>query len=179
MIAEETINKLLRDIISVIINQPEFTVIRGKQNGAPRPTGSYADVNFLFDDGIGWEERKVENEGDDDVKLTAEGYRLITMSLGFYRDGSTDFARKVRTALVRESIVFLMNQAKVGLIDRTEVRDISEPLENGFEQRAQFDVVLSAVGTDEEIVKAINSLDIVAELHQRNVKTTQTIEVRP
>lgn len=176
MILEETINKLLRDTVDLILSTPGFT-IKAKQN-APRPSTAYADVDFMSDLGLGWEQFNYEDrQVDVDINFTSESMRQIMMSIGFYRDGSIDNARRIHSGLVRESIVSIFNQANVGLIRRTEVREISESLENGWEERAQLDVFLSAVGTDSDIIKSIQSLDMSAEFQARGLIYNLNIEV--
>ena len=100
------------------------------------------------------------------------------MSVSFYRNNAIDNATKSRTGLVRESIQELFRAAKLGLTRRSEVREISEALENGWEERAQFDIVLSAVGTDADIVRSIEAVDIAGEFQIRGLKYNFIIEVQ-
>ena len=173
----ETINKLLRDTIDLLLETPDYT-IKAKQNDAPRPIGAYGDVDYVTGVDLGWEQRGFEdNSGDDDLTETISGLREITMSVNFYRNSSVDNARAVRTGLIRESIQSLFSAAGVGLVRRSEVREISEPLENGWEERAQFDIVLSATGTDTDIVRSILSVDMAGEFQSRGLKYNFNIEV--
>ena len=178
MILEATINKLLRDVSKLILVTPAGdAAIAAKQN-APRPSGAYVDVDFISDIPLGWEQSTLENNvGDDDLTQTIEGSRNITMSLGFYRTNAINNARKVRTGLVRESIQELFKAANIGLVSRSVVREISEPLKRGWEQRAQFDVTLNAIGTDTDIIRSILSLDIAGEFQARGLKYNFNIEV--
>lgn len=177
MTLEETLNKLLRDTINLLLETPDYT-IAAKQKDAPRPTGAYADVDYTSGIDLGWEQRiSVDNVGDDDVTENISGMREITMSANFYRDGAIDNARSVRTGLVRQSIQDLFSAAGVGLIRRSEVRKISEPLENGWEERAQLDIVLNAVGTDADIVRSILSVDMAGVYEFRGLQYNFNIEV--
>lgn len=179
MILEETINRLLRDSIDLILSTPNYT-IAGEQKDAPRPIGAYADVNFISDIGLGWEHRRYEDRTfpdlDIDEKIT--GLREIMMSVSFYRDDAIDKARKVRTGFTRESIQTLFRAASLGLTTRSEVRKISEPLESGWEERAQFDIVLNATGTDEDIIRSIQSVDMAAEFQYRGLTYNFNIQVQ-
>lgn len=178
MIPEDALNKLLRDVTNLLLGESDYT-IKAKQLDAPRPTGPYADVDFVSDTSLGWEKSEyTERQADDDVDASYKGMRRIMMSIGFYRDSAIDNARKVRTGLVRDSIQELFSQATVGLINRSEVREISEPLENGWEERAQFDIFLSAVGSDADIVRSILSVDIAAEFQARGLVYNSNIEVQ-
>lgn len=176
MIAEEVINKFIRDVINLVLSTSDFA-IRSMQD-APRPTGNYAAVEFMSDMGLGWEQQQVVNRGgDDDLDETIEGLRELMFSLSFYRDSAIDNARAVRTRFVRESIQTLLKIANLGLIRRSEVRSFSEPLENGWEIRAQFDLFLSAVGSDTDIVRSILAVDIAGEFQARGLIYNLTIEV--
>lgn len=178
MILEETLNKLLRDIIDLLLVTPGYT-IKAKQKDAPRPKNPYGDVDLISDNSVGIEQRIFLNNVDnDDLTENISGMREIMFSIGFYRDNARDNARFVRTRLIRESIQELFRTAKVGLVSRSEVREISEPLENGWEERAQFDIVLSAIGADSDIVKSILSVDMSLEFQSRGLKYNSIIEVQ-
>lgn len=176
MILEETINRLIREIVDLLLETPGFT-IKSKQN-APRPQGSYADVDIVSDTSIGWEQTEYQNrESDQDLDWTSKGYRQIMMSIGFYREGSVDNARKVRSAIIRESVQSLFLEGGVGLIRRSDVREVSETLENGWEERAQFDLFLSAVGSDADIVRSIESINLAGEYQARGLTYNFNLEV--
>lgn len=177
MILEETINKLLRDTVDLLLASSGYT-IRAKQKDAPRPKTPYGDVDFVSDTSLGWEQTtRVDRGGDDNIDVTSKGMRQIMMSVSFYRDSSVDNARKVRHGLTRESIQGLFRQAGLGLTRRSEVRELTEALENGWEERAQFDIFLSAVGTDIDIVDSIGSVDIAGEYQARGLTYNFNIEV--
>ena len=176
MILEETLNKLIRDVVNDLLSLPGYA-IKAKQN-APRPTGSYGDVDFLSDRSIGWEQRnQVDNIADPDIAESITGAREITMSLGFYRDNAMDNARAVRTGLFRQSTTDLFRSAGVGLASRSEIRDISEPLENAWEKRSQFDIVINAVGTDVDIINSILAISISGNFETRGKSIPISIEV--
>lgn len=178
MILEETINKLLRDIVDLLLASPGYT-IKAKQKDAPRPTGNYGDVDFVSDTGLGWEQFENRNrDSDPDLDTTSKGMRQIMMSIGFYRDNSIDNARRVHSGVTRESVQALLREAGLGLIRRSEVREISEPLENGWEERAQFDIFLSAVGVDVDLVRSIESIDMAGEFQARGLIYNFNIEVQ-
>ena len=176
MILQETINKFLRDIVDLILNSPGYTV-KAKQKDAPRPKRRYADVDFIHDINVGWEQFEYEDlETSTKIKGTSKGMRRIIMSIGFYRKDALDNARKVCQAVTRESIQDLFRQANIGLIKRSEVRAISEALENGWEERAQFDIFLSIVGTDIDLIESIGSVDIAGKFQSENLIYNFNIE---
>lgn len=177
MIVEEVINKLLRDVTDLVLNAPGYT-IKAKQKDAPRPTGNYGDVDFISETGLGWEQVNYSDSvSGTTIDFTSEGLRRIMMSIGFYRTNARDNARRVYQGFVRESVQQLFRQANIGLVRRSEVRDISEPLENGWEERAQFDVFLSAVGTDQELIESIGSVDISGSIEIQSAAYNFIIEV--
>lgn len=178
MVLESTINKLLRDIVNLLLSSPGYT-IKAKQKGAPRPDRDYADVDFVSETRVGWEQRTFENnQADPDLTETIEGMREIMMSISFYRGDSIDNARKVKIGLIRESIQELFRAAGLGYVRSSEVREISEPFQHGWEERSQFDIVLSAVGTDSDIVTSIESVDMAGEYQARGLDYNFTIEVQ-
>lgn len=177
MIPSDTINKFIRDTINLLLSDADYS-IKDKQTGAPRPKGSYATVDVTLDMSVGWEQKNlVDNTEDNDLTENISGMRQITVSTNFYRDSAVDNARKVRTGLSRESIQQLFSAANLGLTTRSEVREISEPLENGWEERAQFDIVLSAVGTDNDVIKSILSVDMAGQYQNHGLIYNFNIEV--
>lgn len=177
MLLKEAINKLLRDTINLVLSSPDFA-IAAKQKDAIRPKGQYASVDFVTDTSIGIEQHSLQdNTQDVDIMDTIQGMREIMMSLSFYRDNAGDNARYTRIRLVRESVQELFSTAGIGLVSRSAVRDISQPLENGWEEGAQFDVVLSAVGSDTDIIRSIRSVNIDSEYQSPGVKFNNSIGV--
>ena len=174
MILEETINKFIRDMVNLILEIPDYS-IRAKQLGAnklgaPRPQNGYASVDFLSDITLGLEQRTLENNTEDpDLTETITGMREVVMSVNFYRDSALDNARFFRTGLFRSSVQELFKAAKLGLTTRSIVRNISESLENGWEERAQIDVTLSVIGTDTDIIRSIESVNISGEFQSRGL----------
>lgn len=177
MIAYELINRLVRNTVDLILLSPGFT-IKAKQQNAPRPKGAYADVDIISDLGLGWDQYdRKDNAQDLDITTTTQQLRQITLSVNFYRDDAVDKARKVQQALCRETIQSIFTQAKAALIRRSEVREISSTLENTWEERAQFDILLSVVGTDQEIIRSIQSVDIPAEYQTGDVNYKFNVEI--
>lgn len=178
MILEDAINKLVRDAVDLVLGQPGYT-IKAKQKDAPRPQGAYASVDYLTGESLGWEQREYENnDSDPDLTENISGLRNIAMSVNFYRDNAKDNSRKVRTGLIRESIQSLFKAAGVGLVSRSEVRELDEPLDDGWEQRSEFDLVLNTVGTDSDIVRSILAVDIASEFQARGLTYNFNIEVQ-
>lgn len=178
MTSSEAINKLIRDTVNLLLSSPGYT-IKAKQKDAPRPIGPYADVDVMLDTKVGWEEHSLkDNTSNPDITDTIRGYRKIMISVNFYRTNAYDNARKVSIGLVRESIQSLFKSAGVGLLTRSDVRQIDEPLSNGWEERSQFDIVLSTVSSDTDIVRSIQVLNIEGEYQARGLVYNFNTEVQ-
>lgn len=176
---EETVNKAIRDTIDFILGSPEYT-IRAKQPGMMRPIGAYSSVALLSDINIGWEQYILENQPEPALDLisTMEGVREMTYSVNFFRDNSYDNARKVRTMLTSEAVKELWRVGEIGLISRSQIRDLSEALDGKtWEERAQLDIKLSIVGSEQEIVTSILSANISGQYLAHNTNTQFSIEV--
>ncbi len=156
--SEASLNKLIRDSVDEIVGISGYTVA-AKQDDAPRAIGPYAEVDFVSDTMVGWEEFK-NTDDSSDVNRRAEGLRRIMYSISFFRDDAVDNSRLVRLGLVRNTIQSVWNRVNVKLNSRSDVREISFALNSGWEERSQFDLMLSVVDTDEDIVAAIESVSI-------------------
>lgn len=173
MIIEETINKFIRDIVNNIVGNDSYS-IRGRQN-APRPSTPYCDIEYLSGLNIGIEEQKLIDNDSGDLDEIVSGQREIIFSLNFHKESAYDNASKVRSSLVLSNILQLFLEADIGLIRRSEVRDLSEAFENGFEERAQFDLFLNIVSSIEGTVNAISSIDISGIFQSNEMQNNITI----
>lgn len=178
MILTDVLNKAIRDTVLTIIGG-NYVVIAAKQSAAPRPDGSYADVDFLSQATIGWDERSLENNGDD-ITENISGMREVVMSIGFFRDNAIDNARKVHTGLIRSSIQTLWNTAGIGLTKRGAITEITEALETTWEERSTFDITLNLIGDDTDIIGSILSVEIDGSFRPlgSNTNVDYTIEIQ-
>lgn len=173
-LVEETLNKAVRDVVNLIIGSS--FAIKSKQN-APRPIAPHCVVDTTTITSVGTEELKiVDRDIDPDIDSTRSGYREIMFSLNFYFDNALDNAEQVRIGLTRNSILENLRAAKLGLGTRSVVRDLSETLENGWEERAHFDFILHAIGTDDDIITSIAAVLINGEFQTRGTSIPITIE---
>jgi len=176
MILEDALILLVGGIVDTVLGIPDFSI--EAKNDGPRPIGAYASIDFVSDHSVGWEERTlVDNTGDDDITETIEGYRELTVSLDFFRDGAMDNARKVRTAFLRQTTLDTLSASGTGFIQHSDVRDLSEVLESAWEKRAQFDVTLSAIGADVDIIKSILSVTITGGFQTSGKSIPVSIQV--
>lgn len=74
-----------------------------------------------------------------------------------------DKALATRIGFMRESSRASLLAGGLGLLDRTPVTDLSETVEAGWEDRAQFDLSLSVIASDQEIICSILGVDIIGE----------------
>lgn len=175
MVLDEAINKLVRDSIVQILDPLNFIAIRAKQD-APRPSGDYASVDVMADSSIGWEDIEYQDE-QNSVRYSTSGARQILISINFFRGNAVDNARKVRDGFMRKTILQKLKAATLGLVERSQVRDLSEVLESKWEQRAQFDLTLSAVGNDSELLDIITHVIIDGEFQTRGKSIPINVEV--
>lgn len=163
MILEEAINQLIRHTVDDIVGNTGYS-IRAKEKDALRPNEvSYADVDVLIDTTLGWEEKVIsETDVEGGIEVNYSSLREIMVSVNFYRANAMDNARRTHVGLVRQSTISRFTASKIGLIRRSEVRQISESLENSWEERAQIDIFLSSVSSDSEIISCIEAISISA-----------------
>ena len=173
-LVEEALNKAVRDIVNLII-APAFA-IKAKGKGG-RPTAAHCSVDTMSIKSVGIEELKlVDRLGDDDIDSTRSGYREIMFSLNFYFANAMDNAEQIKIGLTRNSILEFLRAAGLGLGTRSDVRDLSEVLESGWEERAQFDFVLSAISTDDDLITSILAVSITGDFQTRDISIPITIE---
>lgn len=159
---EEAVNKLVRGLINSIVGVQEYAI--PAEEDFPRPSGNYASVNTNYIKQLGWDVSELEDRTEDlDINNTITGLREIMLSINFYREGAKTDAHKFHIGLIRNSTIETLQAANLELSRRTEVRNISEKLENGWEKRAQLDLFLTTLVTDNEIIRSIESISINGE----------------
>lgn len=182
MILEETINKFLRDSVDAIVGIDGYA-IRAKQVGATRPTTPYANVDFLRDMTLGIDQTSFEKiDGDaDNVLNVIEGLREIVYSINCYYDGAYDNAKLIKTGFKRESIIQAGKELGIGIITVSQVNNLSEVVNAEWELRAQFDITLSIVDSDQDTIAAINAATINGEYqngsNQHSIEQTIILNV--
>lgn len=157
MLPEETINQGIRHVINGILAIPEFA-IRGQQYGMVRPNTSedpFAVVTLILDDVVGVPYATY------DPSYTIESYQTVSYSLSFFRKGAFDFARAVSAGLYRDDIRAAFNT--VGLAQKVPgtVRNITEALEEGWEERAQFDLDFDYVASTDASADGSGETDCI------------------
>ena len=160
----DDLNKLIRDTVNTIIGLPEYT-IKAKQKDAPRPSDPYASVDYVTGTRVGWSDKKYTESGTEDLQQSIESPVNSVFSIDFFKDGARQNAEIVRAAMERDSIINFFAAEKVGILSFSEVREISEPLESGWEIRAQFDLTLNHVVEDVSIIERIKSVEIYGSIN--------------
>ncbi len=174
---EEIINKFLRDVINLILISPGY-MKKANQYGAPRPIGEYGNIALLIKSTMGIDQSElVNNTADQDITENIKGVRASTMSANFYRGSAIDNADRVRIGLRRQSIVEIFSSAGIGLGAVSDIRNIPEPISDGWEERAQMDIDLNYIDSDSDIIASILSVDMAGEFQSRGLKYNSIIGV--
>jgi hypothetical protein len=115
-------------------------VLRAKQN-APRPDADlWASVNVLTFVSEGWEEYFDENAPLQDLNRHHTAMIRSLISVNLFGLGARQWLTQVRMYFVQEKQRALFASEGVGIIRRTDVRDLSHIRHADFEERAQFDI---------------------------------------
>jgi hypothetical protein len=175
---EEPVNKAVRDLITAIVN-PVFplTSIKADQPGT-RPAGMYSTVKTMTTINPGWDQAVRVDSGAEDVESTLEGLRYIGLSINFFRGSSRDAAVLFQQGIQRHITSQTLWGLGLGLLSWTEVRDLTALVDAAQESRSQLDLVLNAVSTDQEIIEAILTSDIVGTYDNQAKQYDLTTEVR-
>lgn len=172
----DALNKFVRDLANDALAIPNYA-IKSKQHGAPRPSGAFCEVDFVSDRQIGSAQLNIENDTSTTVEIESETLRELMISINFHRDDAYDNARKLAMAFNRESVKASFVAAKLGFVRTSIIRQIDQTLEDGWQGRAQFDLFLSSVSSDTDIISCIESLDIELNVDTANNRYTTNIEV--
>lgn len=165
MTSDDTINKDLRSILRLIINDVSYKVIQADQN-APRPLTPYCTVKVLGSRTVSLEETSYEDSGATGSQITSRAMRSILVSFNFFKRDSLVthdpfyMAGLCRQALVRNSINELLGSKGLGTVKRSQVKNLTFELDNGFEERASFTATFNFVDIDSDIYTTIGTVEI-------------------
>lgn len=169
MTSDDTINTYIRDALVGIINDREYLVIKADQN-APRRKQPYCTVKIMASKPVSWEEFSREDINLTDTKITSKVQRSILVSFNFFKNGVDEHdpfyvAGLCRQALNRNSVSSQLNSNGLGLAVRSQVKNLTFELDNGFEERANFTATFNFVDTDSEIITTISTVDTLGDYH--------------
>lgn len=163
MIDPSVLNKSIRDAIVLIMDDRSFLVLQGDQQ-AKRPSEPYATVKILDMQAMSLEGRLTVNEDADVNQHTQMAYRVM-VGIKCFRDNAILNGLKIRKGLGRETVIDFLNEEKIGIAQRTNVRNETFALEYGFEERSGFNVYFNVVERDVETLTTIEEADVQGEYH--------------
>lgn len=158
MLVAADLEKALVTVLKLVIDDTEYPVIRDEQN-SPRPSGEYATVHYLGLVPSSLEQKKYTDNGDD-LDIETKSVQRAYFGLKFFKGDSQTVANKVRRRLVWESATDLLHTYGMGLAERSRVRNATERLENGLEDRAAFNVFFNVVESDVETIGTIEEATV-------------------
>ena len=178
---EEVVNRFIRDTIDTIVDTDDYSR-KGQQQGAPakNPNISGCTVHLLNIEELGHAEiLPVDKISDSDTTVT-EDLRIsrnMIFSINFYATSAIDNANKVMLGFSRPSIVALFAATKIGLINTSVIRNLTDVVHKQWRERAQFDLTVNVIGTDQQVIDAIDIANITGVYHEGNHTTNLNISV--
>ena len=164
MISDNVINKYIRDVIVLIVDDATYLVVKADQN-APRPSGPYCTIKVLASRSESLEEISYSDDGLTDSKIESRAMRSILVSFNFFKSGIDTHdpfyvASLCRQALVRDSMNESLSANGLGLAKRSQVKNMTFELDSGFEERASFTASFNFVDIDSDIYTTIGTVEI-------------------
>lgn len=126
----------------------------------PRPKGQYATIRVFDPTKIGHDAYTI-TEGTLDP-TTADfnyyGLRQIMVGVNIYRGDALGAMTKLKASLDRVLTVEYFSGKNIGIINTSETRDLSEPVNGKYEERRQADFFFFLTNQDTENIEAIESI---------------------
>jgi len=151
--------------------------IQAYQNGA-RPSGAYGTFNLIQSAQYGKDTillEPVEIEGLAYTKQTIIGNRVHTLSMNVYRmTNPIEVCNKLKASLRAFTVTRdVMDKANIGFVSASAVRRLPVEIDNRWEDRAQFDIVLNVKVVYNDVIESIEQSTITGEIKQ-GAETTHT-----
>jgi hypothetical protein len=148
------------------------------QQNAARLNGPYSTVNLLSMVGVGWDDIQHEDDPEsEDLIETIVGQRQITISLNFFRDNAFGQASKMRTLINGSDNTIYLQQNGLGYIRSSAIRDLTQPIDETFEPRAQIDMDFYISDVEQLILRSIAAVDMTLSAEFPGSQTEISIEV--
>lgn len=179
MTSDNTINEYIREALELIINDKEYLVIKADQN-SPRKTLPYCTVKIMASRPNSWEEFSHKDINETESEVTSKVMRSILVAFNFFKNGTDEHdpfyvAGLCRQALNRNTISSKLNSDGLGLATRSQVKNMTFELDNGFEERANFTATFNFVDTDSEIITTISTVEVEGDYHING--RTETLDI--
>ena len=176
MITEEQINRAIRHSINLIVGEAEHA-LRGQQDDALQLLRPFATVTLLNEarEFIPSTSHVTTNGRLDSIVQSAQ---TITYTVQFFKDRAYDRARAVQVGVERDDVTSLLRGLGLGLRFTSDITNISEPVEPGWEERATLDIELayiSRTNLTEDTENGANTIDsykINATINEEEVTLT-------
>jgi hypothetical protein len=169
MTSDDKINGYIREALELIINDSKYLVIKADQN-APRKTLPYCTVKIMASRSSSWDDFSHKGINETETEITSKAMRSILVSFNFFKNDTEEHdpfyvAGLCRQALNRNTISSKLNSDGLGLATRSQVKNMTFELDNGFEERANFTATFNFVDTDSEIITTISTVEAEGEYH--------------
>lgn len=174
MTSDEKLNEYIREALELIIDDSSYLVIKADQN-SPRKNQPYCTVKVISSRPASLEEDDYLDSGETSTLLSSKAMRSVLVSFNYFKNGAEKHdpfyvAGLCRQALNRFSITSMLIENGLGLATRSQVRNMTFELDNGFEERANFTATFNFVDEDSEITTTINTANASGE-YQINGRT--------
>lgn len=154
---------LLRTTISLLTPVAESIF---EWPNAPRPAGHYATVGINNMLQVGFGEFKDADAIDGDLDRSFDTLFDINVGVNFFRPDATYSAALLSGGLVTPQVTDLWNAQGVGLVTRSNIRDLTQIVNSSFEDRAQLDITMQAlISPLDEKIFGVNQVQITGDVH--------------
>jgi len=157
MIDYKAIEIVLKTWIKSVTDLGNANVISQNDNHG-RPTTQYATIKVYDGVVIGHDTYTTTNAPLDTVDLNYSGVRKIMVSVNIYKDDTVSAMEqmaKLVSSFNRLDTQMVFTSAKIGIINSSEIRDLTSLVDNNYEERRQADFFIYANDNDVINVEAI------------------------
>lgn len=174
--------KTLAKAIAGVIQEPRIgvTALINNQNAPAGVNGQFASVGLPEILRVGKDEQRFENDtiGNVDVVETSSGFRELRFSVQVFKEEAVDSAEIIRLSFPKHWARQQLLAVGMAFSRTGAVRDLTQTVDAGREERAQFDVFYNTIQSITDIVLAIESLDITGTYEGNFHDHTDVIELR-
>lgn len=150
-------------ICTIIATATGLPVIFGNDSmDSMRPATDYVSVTYKKSEAQG-AGPILSYSGSDDLSETSTTPVLMYFSLDFYKGEAYDHARRAKASLTKTNARTQLLEVESSYSNSTQITDFTIPLGSIYENRAQFDIIISTLYVLEDTVESIDTVSITGE----------------
>ena len=166
------------EVAQILQEEVGIPFVIGNSN-EPRPTVPYGTVLHLLEEATGPDPIRYSENGDEanDLDVNSSAHKVVTLSIQTYKGTALTNCSKASSKLFNIVNVEKLRILGLGLVDRTQIRNLSQEVDSSIEERAGMDVRVNVLSIETSVETTIGSVEVTGNAETATEQIPINIEV--